>query len=453
MAKYQAPEGYVLDPGTGLYYTQVIAEDVSGNKSQVVTWFNADTGEYRQDVYPIQGGANTAPPVSNSGLLPAPPEPEIRLSNGKKIASVRENTGRVIKAGSSSPSVKKKLSGKIIGIITASILAIAAIACGFIFRDRLFKNLGTDKGNDEVASSEDVGDETEAVSGKITDDIFEIHVARDTEAFFVFHAERPGIDNIQEATFELDGFRITLADYEQNHNSFNCVLLKKGQTYSDGSVELIWLRDIDYFVKGTDIIIRANAFVSEAFDYKFPFNECAFYYNCYDGSGEHYTFTWDDYAIDGSYPIDGAVQNGLGSNSQSYDDSSYDEYPEQIADVYDSELYSNDDFYIGTYICGDFDIIRADAPVIVFNDDDSFELWAFLDDGSHRSFWGKYYVERGNDGLTCVMEFANSDGIVPDEAFACFDYADRNTCMFVSDGFGNMGNGGIPYEFYRDTRN
>ena len=73
MAKYQAPEGYVLDPGTGLYYTQVIAEDGNGNKSQVVTWFNADTGEYRQDVYPIKGGANTAPPLSNAKKEPKGP--------------------------------------------------------------------------------------------------------------------------------------------------------------------------------------------------------------------------------------------------------------------------------------------------------------------------------------------------------------------------------------------
>ena len=453
MAKYQAPEGYVLDPGTGLFYTQVIAEDESGNKSQVVTWFNADTGEYRQDVYPIQGGANTAPPVSNSGLLPAPPEPEIRLSNGKSVASVRENNGRITVSKVAKPASPKKKS-KTLLIAIASILAIAAIVCGFIFKDKLFgKNSGGNGGNEELSSSEDNNSDSGDISGKITDDIFEIHVASDTEAFFVFHAEKTGIEKIRVVEFDLDDFKIILADYEQDHSSFTCHILKNGQTYSDGSTELIYLRDAEYYVCGTDIIIRANAFVSEAFDYKYPFNDCAFSYNCYDDSGEYYTFTWDDYAIDGSYPLDGAVQNGLGSNSQSYDDSSYDEYPEQIADVYDSELYSNDDFYIGTYICGDFDIIRADAPVIVFNDDDSFELWAFLDDGSHRSFWGKYYVERGNDGLTCVMEFANSDGIVPDEAYACFDYADRNTCLFVSEGFGNMGSGEVPYMFYRDTRN
>jgi len=52
---YNAPDGYVFDKNTGLYYTQVIAEDKAGNKSQVVTWFNPDSGEYKQEVYPIEG--------------------------------------------------------------------------------------------------------------------------------------------------------------------------------------------------------------------------------------------------------------------------------------------------------------------------------------------------------------------------------------------------------------
>ena len=80
MAKYQAPEGYVLDPNTGLYYTQVIAEDDNGAKSQVVTWFNADTGEYRQDVYPIEGSVVQASESVTSGLKPAPPEPELKIT-------------------------------------------------------------------------------------------------------------------------------------------------------------------------------------------------------------------------------------------------------------------------------------------------------------------------------------------------------------------------------------
>ena len=53
MTNYQAPQGYQFDPQTGLYYTQVLASDTLGNQSQVVTWFNAETGEYSQNVYPV----------------------------------------------------------------------------------------------------------------------------------------------------------------------------------------------------------------------------------------------------------------------------------------------------------------------------------------------------------------------------------------------------------------
>ncbi len=53
MAYYQVPQDYQFDPQTGLYYSQIIASDVSGNQSQIVTWFNADTGQYSQNVYPI----------------------------------------------------------------------------------------------------------------------------------------------------------------------------------------------------------------------------------------------------------------------------------------------------------------------------------------------------------------------------------------------------------------
>ncbi|MCR4909470.1 MAG: hypothetical protein K5985_11625 [Lachnospiraceae bacterium] len=53
MAEYQAPEGYLYDPETGLYYSQVTAVDARGSRMQVVTWFHADTGEYEQQVYPV----------------------------------------------------------------------------------------------------------------------------------------------------------------------------------------------------------------------------------------------------------------------------------------------------------------------------------------------------------------------------------------------------------------
>lgn len=50
---YSAPEGYIYDENTGLYYTQIIAEDEQGNQSQIVNWFDPETGEYTQQVYPI----------------------------------------------------------------------------------------------------------------------------------------------------------------------------------------------------------------------------------------------------------------------------------------------------------------------------------------------------------------------------------------------------------------
>ena len=65
MSKYSIPNGYVLDPNTGLYYSQVIAYDAKNTPMQVVTWFNADTGEYKQQVYPIVNTGNV--PTTTQG--------------------------------------------------------------------------------------------------------------------------------------------------------------------------------------------------------------------------------------------------------------------------------------------------------------------------------------------------------------------------------------------------
>ncbi|MCR4656701.1 MAG: hypothetical protein K5770_10795 [Lachnospiraceae bacterium] len=53
--KYNIPEGFVLDQNTGLYYSQIIAEDAEGRRSQVVTWFDAESGQYHQEIYPMDG--------------------------------------------------------------------------------------------------------------------------------------------------------------------------------------------------------------------------------------------------------------------------------------------------------------------------------------------------------------------------------------------------------------
>lgn len=53
MAQYNPPEGFLYDGNSGLYYTQIIARDENGTDKQVVTWFDAETGQYSQEVYPI----------------------------------------------------------------------------------------------------------------------------------------------------------------------------------------------------------------------------------------------------------------------------------------------------------------------------------------------------------------------------------------------------------------
>lgn len=54
MALYNPPEGYLYDNNSGLYYSQVVTQDELGNINQVVTWFDANTGQYSQNVYPVQ---------------------------------------------------------------------------------------------------------------------------------------------------------------------------------------------------------------------------------------------------------------------------------------------------------------------------------------------------------------------------------------------------------------
>lgn len=53
MANYNPPDDYLYDENSGLYYTQIIATDENGIESQVVTWFDAESGQYSQEVYPI----------------------------------------------------------------------------------------------------------------------------------------------------------------------------------------------------------------------------------------------------------------------------------------------------------------------------------------------------------------------------------------------------------------
>ena len=94
MEKYREPEGYLFDERTGLYYSQVIGVDETGRQAQIVTWFNAETGEYSQYTYPVEDidGKTTEQKViedqflEGSELLEAPPEPKIQITRNEALA-------------------------------------------------------------------------------------------------------------------------------------------------------------------------------------------------------------------------------------------------------------------------------------------------------------------------------------------------------------------------------
>ena len=55
MAVYQAPEGYSFDPASGLWVKKMVVSDKAGVQYDHRYYFNADTGEYRQESFALGG--------------------------------------------------------------------------------------------------------------------------------------------------------------------------------------------------------------------------------------------------------------------------------------------------------------------------------------------------------------------------------------------------------------
>lgn len=129
MGRYREPEGYLYDERTGLYYSQVIALDESGEQVQVVTWFNAESGEYSQFFYPIE--KIQSPQVEQSiqqvqeqeeiKILEAPPEPEIQITPSRTGETETQIPGIRQKV------ISKKSSKAGIPIIMGILILAAAI--------------------------------------------------------------------------------------------------------------------------------------------------------------------------------------------------------------------------------------------------------------------------------------------------------------------------------------
>ncbi|MCR4656702.1 MAG: hypothetical protein K5770_10800 [Lachnospiraceae bacterium] len=97
---FDPPEGFILDTASGLYYTQIIAEDADGKISQVVTWFDAGTGEYRREIYPVDAQKDQVPagkePVKKTKILIAAVASVLIIGLAVTAAAIGLRAGRPV---------------------------------------------------------------------------------------------------------------------------------------------------------------------------------------------------------------------------------------------------------------------------------------------------------------------------------------------------------------------
>ena len=226
MSKYNPPEGYLLDLNSGLYYTQVIAEDESGNKSQVVTWFNADTGEYRQDVYPIKGSA-----------APKADEKEVK---------------------------KKKKSSKLPILIPIILLALiaGAVALGYFklgWFDAVEDTAREETGDDNSTSSQtaDSSDSTVSAETNNFDGAIEIFVYDDGFITLVAHTDRLYGPHIKHLSFHAADYSISVDDWDDSGSFTQCSVWKRDDSDSE-NISYKYFKDANYNINGDVIAIESD---------------------------------------------------------------------------------------------------------------------------------------------------------------------------------------------------
>ncbi len=82
MQRYYAPEGFVYDDNTGLYYKSDIVTEENGQQTLWITWFDAQSGEYSQYSYPQE---STLPSESDG-------------NNNQQTSTTIENTNNASEA-------------------------------------------------------------------------------------------------------------------------------------------------------------------------------------------------------------------------------------------------------------------------------------------------------------------------------------------------------------------
>jgi hypothetical protein len=113
---YSPPEGFEFDPSSGLYYNSTMGSDPETGKAvQWVTWFNASSGEYTQNSYPVE--QPQPEPVSAPAPVPEPvpaPAPEPAFAAAMPAAAVIMPV--------TAPPKKKKTAAILCSVIAAVIL-------------------------------------------------------------------------------------------------------------------------------------------------------------------------------------------------------------------------------------------------------------------------------------------------------------------------------------------
>ena len=210
MSNYQVPEGFLYDKKSGLYYSITEAVDSTGKLSRVLTWFDAESGTYDQEVYPV---------TEQEGHLP----------------------GGVQKAGDFSESPKQPfdkhqlriliLSGSGILLLCAAILFLGLVKSGWL-KNRSEEEIS--QGNvdqatmteslSETDASEQTSGEAETTEEDMSESVYSEEESREKASYLLSYQE---FIYFELGDPKIDSYGVELYDY-----SFTCNFDEAGNIYN-----------------------------------------------------------------------------------------------------------------------------------------------------------------------------------------------------------------------------
>ena len=497
MAKYQAPEGYVLDSNTGLYYTQVIGEDAAGNKSQVVTWFNADTGEYRQDVYPVKGGANTAPPISNGAKATA----SSNAPKGPSKSEVKKQAKQAkLNAVPRPPKVdtsddyqyyKNKNFMKVLGVFLIVCLILALLVIFFIrfimgessctMSKEDYEELQQAKKEaviDAFSSSGNESSTTKLTSADVNYADYDYYPQDSFSNSFIrmykngnFDVYQINIETIGNVSQAFPNIPAKNSNMSCNYMWYLCSSDNIFEVYLDNSydetsgAEEIYARDMkcQYRYKGDTgtALVKVDGYNLCFYDFsngldgdmnrdtKFVFQVYAPYWDdavtlddLYVSVDEPYhSASMDKDKKEKQKPAD--LFGGLNTYESDYSD---DEKMEIAAGNYGDSDYVP--CYLHKFATTDPNLPGDAATTIEFYENGSFYMHVNFLEGFN-DYGGEYKVVENGYGVDIYLSDYGTQNGVPATSTFCIDYQRAEYGYFLEEGFGCMGYGGAPYEFKR----